>query len=278
MGSNTLNYGLVKPGEEDYYNIEDFNSNADIIDSELKKVNDSLKSVESRGFGNNTINIYVDANIGNDSNDGTDPNPFKTIDRAITEAYKYNGHQQIAILLESGAYTENVTIRNYNRIYILGRTPANKDNTFINGSVSFYNCQKANINNLTINTTVTTANAVYFESVIHGTVRDVNINHSSYNTNDFGTGIVATGSNVYARDVFIGNARRAIVGAESANITAYLTSFNNNNYVVNTQLGCRIALTSSSSKGVYDVEALLQPGCIYLDDKYISLSTGNITN
>jgi len=36
MASFTENYNLIKPGQEDIYNIDDFNDNADIIDAELK--------------------------------------------------------------------------------------------------------------------------------------------------------------------------------------------------------------------------------------------------
>lgn len=41
---NTPNYSLNKPSETDYYNIEDFNENSDIIDNELKALNDSAYS------------------------------------------------------------------------------------------------------------------------------------------------------------------------------------------------------------------------------------------
>ena len=37
MAAETANYGLKKPGAEDFYNIEDFNWNADVIDAELAK-------------------------------------------------------------------------------------------------------------------------------------------------------------------------------------------------------------------------------------------------
>lgn len=39
---NTKNYNLNKPSPEDFYNIEDFNTNADLLDGELKKHADSL--------------------------------------------------------------------------------------------------------------------------------------------------------------------------------------------------------------------------------------------
>lgn len=42
MANNTTNYNLVKPTADEFYNIEVFNGNADIIDAELKKVNDKV--------------------------------------------------------------------------------------------------------------------------------------------------------------------------------------------------------------------------------------------
>lgn len=39
MATYTENFNLKKPSNEDFYNIEDFNGNADIIDEELTKLN-----------------------------------------------------------------------------------------------------------------------------------------------------------------------------------------------------------------------------------------------
>lgn len=38
----TANYNLKKPDNTDFYNIKDMNDNADIVDAELKKINDEL--------------------------------------------------------------------------------------------------------------------------------------------------------------------------------------------------------------------------------------------
>lgn len=35
MAERTTNYGLIKPSENDFYNIEEFNSNSDAIDKAL---------------------------------------------------------------------------------------------------------------------------------------------------------------------------------------------------------------------------------------------------
>lgn len=40
----TINFKLKKPEQQDFYNVDDFNSNADIIDAAIKKAADDLKS------------------------------------------------------------------------------------------------------------------------------------------------------------------------------------------------------------------------------------------
>ena len=44
MSTNTKNYNLIKPDQEDFYNIDDFNNNADIIDNQLKVISDKATS------------------------------------------------------------------------------------------------------------------------------------------------------------------------------------------------------------------------------------------
>ena len=46
----TGNYNLKKPEGSDVVNIEDFNENADIIDAELKKLNDAIKDLDADGI------------------------------------------------------------------------------------------------------------------------------------------------------------------------------------------------------------------------------------
>ena len=42
----TTNYGLKKPEGSDVVNIDDFNYNADILDSKIKEVSNSVESLE----------------------------------------------------------------------------------------------------------------------------------------------------------------------------------------------------------------------------------------
>lgn len=44
MATSTVNYGLTKPNEADFYDIAVFNGNADIVDQELKRVNDRVEA------------------------------------------------------------------------------------------------------------------------------------------------------------------------------------------------------------------------------------------
>lgn len=39
---NTENYGLKKPESTDFYNVDDFNDNMDVIDSKLKEIEESV--------------------------------------------------------------------------------------------------------------------------------------------------------------------------------------------------------------------------------------------
>ncbi len=41
----TPNYGLKKPEQYDFYNVEDFNENADIIDEKLKEIEDGIENI-----------------------------------------------------------------------------------------------------------------------------------------------------------------------------------------------------------------------------------------
>lgn len=42
MSSTTNHYGLIKPGEEEFYDISVPNTNMDIMDTELKAVSDDV--------------------------------------------------------------------------------------------------------------------------------------------------------------------------------------------------------------------------------------------
>lgn len=48
MAKNTSNYNLKKPSSEDFYNVEDQNGNMDIIDQELKRLNEDNQNADQK--------------------------------------------------------------------------------------------------------------------------------------------------------------------------------------------------------------------------------------
>lgn len=48
MAKNTSNYNLKKPSSEDFYNVEDQNGNMDIIDQELKRLNEDNQNTDQK--------------------------------------------------------------------------------------------------------------------------------------------------------------------------------------------------------------------------------------
>ena len=53
MVIKTPNYQLTKPEQTDFYDVDDFNQNADIIDTELKKQSDKVNNSLQKGVNNN---------------------------------------------------------------------------------------------------------------------------------------------------------------------------------------------------------------------------------
>ena len=94
MAEYTENYNLKKPAQEDFYNVEDFNNNADVIDKELKAVSDKatsalpsssytaadilnkLKTVDGNGSGLDT-DLFKGKSVIPVANGGTGENNLK---------------------------------------------------------------------------------------------------------------------------------------------------------------------------------------------------------
>ncbi len=72
MGINTNNYNLIKPAPEDFYNIQDYNGNMDIIDGQLKKLDTEKEAVIqkktafNKNYETSSANIKMNgtANVG----------------------------------------------------------------------------------------------------------------------------------------------------------------------------------------------------------------------
>ncbi len=86
--NETTNYGLVKPSEGEFYDIEDFNSNSDIIDSELatnkasiEATNAKISTLEASMSGSGA----VDSKIG----EATDAETVASVFGRIRQVYNY---------------------------------------------------------------------------------------------------------------------------------------------------------------------------------------------
>lgn len=88
MATFTQNYNLKKPDQQDFYNVEDFNNNADIIDEQLKEMANGLGSAaqESTVSSINT-KIGETGNTGGTSSSGS---LFAKLNKTITDVSSLN--------------------------------------------------------------------------------------------------------------------------------------------------------------------------------------------
>ena len=102
----TENYRLLKPDQEDYYNVDDFNGNAEIIDGKMKEALDvgsileKVKSVDGDGSG-----LDADVVKGKDVYGwaaGTFSNPNILINGNFTNAVNQRGKSEYTV---QGEYT-----------------------------------------------------------------------------------------------------------------------------------------------------------------------------
>ena len=77
---STTNYGLIKPGQDDFYNVDDFNQNMDTIDKQLKVNESQIKTLE-----NQIQNIDVSGDIRHVINERVNADTSKPLSTLISE-------------------------------------------------------------------------------------------------------------------------------------------------------------------------------------------------
>lgn len=114
----TPNYGLKKPGQEDFYNVEDFNENADIIDQKLKEIEDKTQN----------INVTLDTSwLGSSA-------PYS---KTVTVTGILETDTPIIDVVMSGTYsTDEARIEAWGYIYRA---------VTANGSITFYATEKPSV-------------------------------------------------------------------------------------------------------------------------------------
>lgn len=114
----TQNYNLKKPGQEDFYNVEDFNENADIIDQKLKEIEDKTQN----------INVTLDTSwLGSSA-------PYS---KTVTVTGILETDTPIIDVVMSGTYsTDEARIEAWGYIYRA---------VTANGSITFYATEKPSV-------------------------------------------------------------------------------------------------------------------------------------
>lgn len=112
-GQTTSNFNLYKPSLMDSPpDITSTNANWDIIDEELKKLNDValpafIKEKLPTSIASTTVKEVYLSPSGNDDADGTSDNPLKTISTAIS---RFGGMARLILHFNAGTYVETNVI------------------------------------------------------------------------------------------------------------------------------------------------------------------------
>jgi len=132
----TPNYGLKKPEQDDFYNVEDFNDNADIVDEELKELNDK---VDSHLAENATLSAlgHVKHGIINVTLDTTWSGTSAPFSKTVTVSGILTTDTPIIDIVMSGTYaTDEARQEAWGYIYRA---------VTANGSITFYATEKPTV-------------------------------------------------------------------------------------------------------------------------------------
>lgn len=112
MALYTPNYNLKKPAQSDFYNVDDFNGNADILDVKLKEI-EHKKADKIPNVTTADITYYVNTSTGSDLSDGlTLESAFKTIMKAVNLIPKEVNHA-VTIQIANGIYAEYIIVKDF---------------------------------------------------------------------------------------------------------------------------------------------------------------------
>ncbi len=170
MAEYTENYNLKKPAQEDFYNVEDFNNNADVIDKELKAVSDKATSALPSSS-------YTAADI---------LNKLKTVDGANSglDADLFKGQSIIPVANGgTGASTLSNFVNYKGRLEVKSLSQIRETGLYLIYGVA-YDDFPTNVGNFAIMTVYQAANYVY--QTVYGAFTNNNsvaINYRWINTN-----------------------------------------------------------------------------------------------
>ncbi len=278
MINTTEKYGLYKPNEYDYFNVDHLSENSEIIDVAMGGLQEQidgnivdLQDIKSRSFGTGNVNLYVNANTGDDDNDGSQTKPFKTISKAVNSIYNRSAYYTATIYIAEGTYSEKVSIPKVIAVTLVGSSTGG---TIINGNITIGHAIGFSINKITINIPTVDEVGINITSVTRAVCTDVIINGAGLAN---GYGIIAEYSNVMFIGGNISNVRYSIYCRNLAYAYAKNTVLGDCYMIAYVLTGSSVCL-SGVTKGTYSVLSAIEHGGIFTDNTLISLRTASITN
>lgn len=137
MATNTTNYKLVKPSENEYYDINISNSNLDIIDTEIKKIDAKFNNISTDAKGtkfDNSTNGMASTTVQgaieeNKTNIETNKSNITTLNNNVSALTNKVNNSQITKLTTDTGTCISIPNGNLNDItttgFYMGDTPAN---------------------------------------------------------------------------------------------------------------------------------------------------------
>ena len=217
MPEYTTNYNLIKPLEEEYYNINQFNDNMDTIDTILKSTNDSLGNnylplsagsskkltgnlylnsdnphyylqYEGVNKGNISYNLDANYNIALYNNQGLSLRLYDNGDVTLNG----NGNGSIK-LRPNNSDTGQLTVSNTGRVDIAGDIYHNKG---ASESAEYFQYNGTTKGQIYTSGSTGDYPTIHIASINNGTIK------SSVSLNSNAGYIVATGTDIYLRPVY----------------------------------------------------------------------------
>ncbi len=233
-----------------------------------------IDDIIERCFSTLPLTIYVNADTGDDANEGSLNRPIKTISEGVRRAKKDIGYRNTLINVANGVYNENVICAHLSStLTIIGESTSG---TIINGYVHFHKCRVVDVNKLTINAQQGTDKAINVEYCETAVITNTTVNHNSYNTST-GECVAVIGSKVHLNVCSFNNAYMAISAHILSDVMVWQSTINTMNTVFLINAGSKV-FTQGTTKTNYGALTTIYPGSIFLDNKYIDVKTTNITN
>ena len=100
MATYTPNYNLKKPAQTDYYDVDDFNGNADILDEKIKSIETAADSHTSNQLNPHNV-TKTQVGLGNVDNTADTDKPISTAVQTALNGSVYKSSAEVTLSVES---------------------------------------------------------------------------------------------------------------------------------------------------------------------------------